>query len=245
LTPTTGLLKIFKEAVRAIHTTINSLVAWQGSASWEALAPALDAAGEVVTQHLKAITAIRESLIKFGDLSRATSLMDDLVQDQKFPTDYASLKGAIEECSKAPKIDLITRDMLVRLLEEITEFQYAAFMINPDNHARESYEKAIAFGNSGKLIALLGKTERSEKDESDIRSHRDFIVMHLVLPDNLRPLGSGSPTLETAAEVQSHVSAWCEDWLKKSRGPVVLGKGLHATINAIKARRPPPDKAKT
>ena len=238
-------VKTFNDAIAAFHDTVSALVAWQGSATWEALDPALGALDKLVAQHLKAIRSVRDVLVVSANLPEATHLMNSLVQDDEIPIRYASVNGTLEECSRAIKIDQITRSMIPKLLMQLRDFQYAAFMINPENHEFESYEKAIAFSNSFILIELLNKNDRSLMDNAHITAHKDFIVQHLVLTARTGEPVLEGPELATADQVQHHVTAWCEQWLRDSRGPVILGRGLHSTIGEVRARRPNHDKTHT
>jgi hypothetical protein len=215
---------------------------------WDGVIEAATDLEALVIHHRELIKTAIAPIIETGDLAGSTYLIDQLVNNDNLPDSYGHLKGAIRQYAQMSGFTEPAKCLMTNLLGRVRLFQFAAFLIPgdykfEDDHASDALGKgALPSGNklqaiygAGKVFELLGKADKTAKDQNDIWGYSSYVLKELAGV----PQEQYDPTVrlgfETQDDVVGTVKLFCEQWLQNVRAQINIGRGVHSWVASLVA----------
>jgi hypothetical protein len=205
---------------------------------WEELLATLDMVQELTSAHLMAVRAVGAPVLESGDVEGTIQRLNTLVNNSDFPTAYDEAKGVLTAALSMKKFrggDLKTNP-LKRLLTQLTDFQFACFMLDRDGAGKIvlwSYPVSQALNEIVRLWSMLTMPQGVESE--DAATHAEAILSGLRRP--LQKIGidvDALPPMNTAEGVVEFVRSWCQSWQRHVQDSLYGGRGLNRTIGQLR-----------
>jgi hypothetical protein len=231
-------IKAIANAVEAAVDSVDSYKARQRATKETNWARVLDASATVkklVAEHLETARIITAPARIKGDLDSTAELLRRFVDTGNLPLAYDEVQGGLEQLirsgSFSSEASALMRDLRIRL----SEFQYAAFMIQYSSWAMTDAIECVAElvklldgsdAGSGKTAARITELRRLLKDKNAWWQFRQ-------LPSNPSANDDSCAEPETADEMISVVRAWLKDWFEHVQQTLYGSAGINHLVGVL------------
>jgi hypothetical protein len=229
-----ALFELLK-AIPGIVTILGDRLQAAKDKPWERILISLDTLEKLTNLHVKAIGVVTSPILETGDMLSTCQSYQQLVNNPDFPIGYGTVRGELETAlgfEQFRKAEV--QDKLKTVLDELKDFQYAAFMLGYD-----CYRMADALESAKELWSLLSAHDQHEPDSRakglQTRFYDDFKgVFQWLTAEREKQFQIDVPELLTPDDVMNIVRIWSREWQRDVQKTLYGGRGLNYAIGQLR-----------